>query len=214
MSNTIGNVPGFGSGYWGFKSLLTLMFYDFIFYFFAVAAVYTALKVITSTNPVNSVWYLVMVFGNVTVLIFSLGVEYLGIILWIIYVGAIAILFIFVLKLLNIRLVELRDNATRYVPVGLMIGLVLYYGLRLPVNHYDSITVSTYTNVAPFSNMENLGLILFDDLGILLILAGYILLLAMVGAIVLTLGHEGEVKRQDIFEQVSRQSIVVDGAKA
>jgi len=191
-----------------------MFFYDLIFYVFSLAAVFTALRVITSKNPVNSVWNLVMVFGNITVLLFSLGVEYMGIILWIIYVGAIAILFIFVLKLLNIRLVELRDNATRYVPVGLIMGLVMYIGFKyslppIPVDVLETSTVVSYAKISSFTNIELLGLRLFDDLGFFLILAGYILLLAMVGAIVLTLGHEGEIKRQDIFEQVSRSSEVL-----
>lgn len=185
------------------------MFYDLIFYVFSFAAVITALRVITSKNPVNSVWNLVMVFGNVTVLLFCLGVEYMGIILWIIYVGAIAILFIFVLKLLNIKLAELRDNSTRYVPVGLIMGLILYFAMKdaLPVVPAEALEVevfATYTKISSFTNIELLGLRLFEDLGLFLIIAGYILLLAMVGAIVLTLGHEGEIKRQDIFEQVSR----------
>lgn len=191
-----------------------MFFYDLIFYVFSLAAVFTALRVITSKNPVNSVWNLVMVFGNVTVLLFSLGVEYMGIILWIIYVGAIAILFLFVLKLLNIRLVELRDNATRYVPVGLIMGLVMYFGLKyslppVPADVVETTALVSYAKISSFTNIELLGLRLFDDLGFFLILAGYILLLAMVGAIVLTLGHEGEIKRQDIFEQVSRTSQVL-----
>lgn len=191
-----------------------MFFYDLIFYVFSLAAVFTALRVITSKNPVNSVWNLVMVFGNITVLLFSLGVEYMGIILWIIYVGAIAILFIFVLKLLNIRLVELRDNATRYVPVGLIMGLVMYFGLKyslppIPADVVESTALVSYAKISSFTNIELLGLRLFDDLGFFLVLAGYILLLAMVGAIVLTLGHEGEIKRQDIFEQVSRTSQVI-----
>lgn len=158
-------------------------------------------------------WNLVMVFGNITVLLFSLGVEYMGIILWIIYVGAIAILFIFVLKLLNIRLVELRDNATRYVPVGLIMGLVMYIGLKyslppVPADVLETTALVSYAKISSFTNIELLGLRLFDDLGFFLILAGYILLLAMVGAIVLTLGHEGEIKRQDIFEQINRTNQV------
>lgn len=151
-----------------------------------------------------------MVFGSVTVLLFIIGVEYMGIILWIIYVGAIAILFIFVLKLLNIKLAELRDNSTRYVPVGLIMGLILYFSMKdaLPEtvsNKISNVEVfTTYTKISSYNNIELLGLRLFEDLGLFLIIAGYILLLAMVGAIVLTLGHEGEIKRQDIFEQVSR----------
>jgi NADH-quinone oxidoreductase subunit J len=106
-------------------------------------------------------------------------------------------------------LVELRDNATRYVPVGIFVGILLYIGLKLPTNiHYEDILTINYSNVYPYNNMELIGLLLFEELGIYLILAGYILLLAMIGAIVLTLGHEGEVKRQDIFEQISRKSIV------
>ena len=127
--------------------------------------------------------------------------------------GAIAILFLFVLKLLNIRLVELKDNATRYVPVGLIMGLVLYVGLKngLPPVTGEELDITglvTYTKVASFTNIELLGLLLFVDYSYYFILAGFILLVAMIGAIVLTLGHEGEIKRQDIFEQISRKNIV------
>lgn len=121
--------------------------------------------------------------------------------------GAIAILLLFVLKLLNIKLVELHDNSTRYFPVGLIIGFVLYTTLiegmpRLSFN--KGLAAVEYSTVSAYTNLEILGLRLFEDLGMLLIIAGVILLLAMVGAIILTLGHEGEVRRQDIFEQVSR----------
>jgi NADH-quinone oxidoreductase subunit J len=95
------------------------------------------------------------------------------------------------------------------VPVGLIMGLILYFAMKdaLPVVPAEALEVevfATYTKISSFTNIELLGLRLFEDLGLFLIIAGYILLLAMVGAIVLTLGHEGEIKRQDIFEQVSR----------
>ena len=109
---------------------------------------------------------------------------------------------------MNIKLAELRDNSTRYIPVGLLIGLILYMAMKEalpPVADAATPTHSTFAKVSTFNNMEILGLRLFEDLGLYLIVAGYILLLAMVGAIVLTLGHEGEIKRQDIFEQVSRE---------
>jgi len=114
---------------------------------------------------------------------------------------------------LNIRLVELRDNATRYVPVGLIMGLVMYIGLKyslppVPADVLETTALVSYAKISSFTNIELLGLRLFDDLGFFLILAGYILLLAMVGAIVLTLGHEGEIKRQDIFEQINRTNQV------
>lgn len=93
-------------------------------------------------------------------------------------------------------------------------GLVMYIGFKyslppIPVDVLETSTVVSYAKISSFTNIELLGLRLFDDLGFFLILAGYILLLAMVGAIVLTLGHEGEIKRQDIFEQVSRSSQVI-----
>lgn len=113
----------------------------------------------------------------------------------------------FVLKLLNIKLVELHDNTTRYFPVGLIIGIVLYTTLieGMPKLSFDKgIAGVEYATISAYTNLELLGLRLFEDLGLLLIIAGVILLLAMVGAIILTLGHEGEVRRQDIFEQVSR----------
>jgi NADH-quinone oxidoreductase subunit J len=121
-------------------------------------------------------------------------------------VGAIAILLLFVLKLLNIRLAELKDNSTRYVPVGLLIGLILFIGLNnnMPTTLESIDNISNFIMVGTFTNLEIIGLRLFEDLGVLLIVAGIILFLAMVGAIVLTLGHEGEIKRQDIFDQIQR----------
>ena len=108
---------------------------------------------------------------------------------------------------------ELKDNSTRYFPVGLIIGFVLYTTLIENVPSLAAISkgkelglVPTveFSTISAYTNLELLGLRLFEDLGFLLIIAGFILLLAMVGAIILTLGHEGEVRRQDIFEQVSR----------
>ena len=130
--------------------------------------------------------------------------------------GAIAILFIFVIKLINIKLVEFLDNSTRYFPIGLIIGVALF--LEISVYLTDDLSPNMHnitefiptnlTQILSFTNIEQLGKLLYTDLALALIIAGLILLLALIAAILLTLGHEEEIKRQDIFNQVARSSSI------
>lgn len=182
---------------------------DYLFFSFAIGAILTAFMVISKKNPVHSVFFLVLTFANTSVLLLLLGVEFLAIIFWIVYVGAIAILFIFVIKLINIKMVELVDNTTRYLPIGLIIGIVLlgefnwfYNSYILAYNNID--TLYSYSNILHYTNIELLGMILYTEYSMYLIIASMILLVAMLGAILLTLGHEEDVKRQDIFSQITQ----------
>lgn len=188
---------------------------DFIFLFFALGAIVTALLVISKNNPVHSVFFLVLTFGNISAILLLLGVDFLAIIFWIVYVGAIAILFIFVIKLINIKIVELFDNSSRYLPVGFFIGFILFFELFLYINSFTSLLDSgfdinsyDYTNVYKSTNIELLGQILYTDYWLNLIIASIILLVAMIGAILLTLGHESVIKRQDIFTQINRKYVL------
>lgn len=188
---------------------------DFIFLFFALGAIVTALLVISKNNPVHSVFFLVLTFGNISAILLLLGVDFLAIIFWIVYVGAIAILFIFVIKLINIKIVELFDNSSRYLPVGFFIGFILFFELFLYINSFTSLFDSgfdinsyDYTNVYKSTNIELLGQILYTDYWLNLIIASIILLVAMIGAILLTLGHESVIKRQDIFTQINRKYVL------
>jgi NADH:ubiquinone oxidoreductase subunit 6 (subunit J) len=190
---------------------------DLIFFAFSVGAIFTAFLVISKNNPVHSVFFLVLTFGNTSALLLLLGVEFLAIIFWIVYVGAIAILFIFVIKLINIKVVELLDNSTRYLPVGFIIGLILLFEIYVYIDSYSGRGLITenslelnnlnflYTNIFNSTNIELLGLVLYTDYWLNLIIASLILLVAMVGAILLTLSHESQIKRQDIFTQINKK---------
>jgi NADH-quinone oxidoreductase subunit J len=180
---------------------------NLLYYTLAIGAVLSGWFVITKNNPVHSIFYLVLTFANTSLIILLTGIEYLAIILLIVYVGAIAILFIFVIKLLNIKLVELMDNSTRYLPIGFFIGFIFLIDIFTQWDNIKAGINKTYTNYSDiynFTNTEKLGLILYTDYGIYMIIASLILLVAMIGAILLSLSLDLSLKRQDIFNQVSR----------
>ena len=173
-----------------------------------ISIIIAGLVVISSTNPVHGILGLVLAFVGSSILIIMEGVDFLGLMLMIVYVGAIAILFLFVVMMLNIRLVELIDNATRYVPIGLMIGLVLLGELMLV---YDKQNIKRNENwqnkiwtesIDSWSSIKAMGNYLYTEGWAYFLVSGVILLIAMIGAIVLTLHHSKDVKRQDIYGQV------------
>lgn len=181
---------------------------EMAFYFFSFVIVISAMLVVISRNPVHSVLWLIATFFGSSGLFILLGAEFLALILMIVYVGAVAVLFMFVVMMLNINFNELRSGFTRYLPVGLLIGLILFVELSLvfsdwiPANSYDSkIQDSTIDNV---ENTKQLGLVLYTDFILYFQLAGIILLIAMIGAIVLTHQRKRTVKRQDILTQIYR----------
>lgn len=191
---------------------------EIIYWIFGIGAIISGLMVISSTNPMHSVFALVLTFVNASVLLLLLGIEFLAILFLIVYVGAIAILFLFVVMMLNIKLVEIRDNATRYVPVGFLIGLIFLFEILIIVdkeivsspNQEFSVFLDPTGSINDLSgliynstNVQLLGQLLYTEYYLLFIIASLILLVAMIGAIVLTLYHEEEVKRQDIFAQIS-----------
>ena len=178
---------------------------------FATAAVATGFLVITAKNPIISVFYLVLTFVNASILLLIQGVEFLSLLLIIVYVGAIAILFLFVVMMLNIKRVELVENATRYVPVGFIIGLVFMNIIKdkFPVGNLPASEGTTFSAIeiqlATNTNIQALGDILYTHYSIYFIMSGIILLIAMIGAIILTISHEEEIKRQDIFSQIATE---------
>ncbi len=184
---------------------------------FIIGSLLSGLIVITAKNPMHSVLALVVAFTNVSALILAsplLGVEFLALLFIIVYVGAIAILFLFVIMMLNIKLVELMDNATRYVPIGFVIGLIFLFEIYLIVSKGlgTPLTISSplYVDWASWyqhsPNILQIGQLLYTVGYIWFILASFILLVAMVAAILLTLQHEDldHVKRQDLFVQITR----------
>ena len=178
------------------------------FYLFAGVCVASAVMVIVSRNPVHSVLYLILAFVNASGLFVLMGAEFLGMMLIVVYVGAVAVLFLFVIMMLDVDFIELREGFIQYLPVGLVIGGIFLFELLLTVGAWIiNPTVSkTITSPIPanVSNTEALGLVLYTKYIHYFQLSGMVLLVAMIGAIVLTLRHKASVKRQDINVQNAR----------
>jgi NADH-quinone oxidoreductase subunit J len=181
------------------------------FYLFAAIAVASAVMVITSRNPVHSVLYLILCFFNGAGLFILLGAEFLAMILVVVYVGAVMVLFLFVVMMLDIDFAELRQGMLNYLPVGGTIGLILLVELILALGTWVVSPEAGRAIAAPIppldtlSNTEALGRILYTKYIYFFQAAGMVLLVAMIGAIVLTLRHKEGVKRQSIAAQVARR---------
>jgi NADH-quinone oxidoreductase subunit J len=179
------------------------------FYLFSVVAVASGVMVITSRNPVHSVLFLILAFFNAAGLFILLGAEFIAMILIVVYVGAVAVLFLFVVMMLDVDFVELREGMLAYLPVGAVIGLVLLAELILVLATWSispqALQVAAAPAPAGLSNTEAIGRILYTRYIYYFQAAGLVLLVAMIGAIVLTLRHKEGVKRQDIARQVARR---------
>ncbi|MBN8632286.1 MAG: NADH-quinone oxidoreductase subunit J [Rhodobacterales bacterium] len=187
--------------------------FSFAFYLFAVITVTAGLMVTLSRNPVHSVLWLILAFLSTSGLFVLLGAEFVAMLLVIVYVGAVAVLFLFVVMMLDIDFAALKGELARYMPLGLLIGVVLLMQVAIGVGVW---TVADGAEglrqaVAP-SEIENtraLGMLMYDKYFLLFQLAGLILLVAMIGAILLTLRHRKDIKRQNVLAQMWR-----DPAKA
>jgi len=170
------------------------------FYFFASFLIMTCISVIFSKNPVNSVLFLVLAFLNSTFLFILIGAEFVGIILAIVYIGAVAILFLFVVMMLDIQITTLMFNIKRYVPLAL-----LFAGVILAEIIYLTVFKSSKSNISEIvrssNNTEEIGNVLYTKYFIDFQLSGIVLLLAMIGAIVLTHVYRPSIKRQNIDKQ-------------
>ena len=181
------------------------------FYVFASVTVAAGVMVISSRNPVQSVLFLILAFFNAAGLFVLLGAEFLAMILVIVYVGAVAVLFLFVVMMLDINFVELRQGFLQYLPVGGLIGLILIVELLMVVSGWvikpGKIAGAAINSeaAADVTNTLALGRLLYTDYVYLFQAAGLILLVAMVGAIVLTLRRRDGVKRQRIADQLDRK---------
>jgi NADH-quinone oxidoreductase subunit J len=186
-----------------------------IFYLFACTAVASALFVTLARNPVHSVLWLILCFFSAAGLFVLMGAEFLAMLLAIVYVGAVAVLFLFVVMMLDVDFAELKDGMAKHMPIGLLIGVVLVMELMLIVGvwAFADAAPTMRQAVAPTpEDVENtvaLGQLIYSDYIYMFQVAGLILLTAMIGAIVLTLRHRTDIKRQNVMEQMSR-----DPAKA
>jgi NADH-quinone oxidoreductase subunit J len=182
------------------------------FYLFAAIAVASAVMVITSRNPVHSVLYLILCFFNAAGLFILLGAEFLAMILVVVYVGAVMVLFLFVVMMLDVDFAELRQGMLNYLPVGGTVGLILLLELVLALGTWaispeaGRLVAAPAPPLSTLTNTEALGQILYTRYVYYFQAAGLILLVAMIGAIVLTLRHKQGVKRQNIAAQVARRA--------
>jgi NADH-quinone oxidoreductase subunit J len=178
------------------------------FYLFAAVAVASGVMVIGARNPVHSVLFLILAFFNSAGLFVLMGAEFLAMILVVVYVGAVAVLFLFVVMMLDINFVALREGFLRYLPIGALIGLILLVELVLVFGAWIVAPSAQQLVAVPMrpdiTNAEALGRVLYTDYLYLFQTAGLILLVAMIGAIVLTLRQREGVRRQKIAAQVSR----------
>ena len=187
--------------------------FEFAFYMFAVITVTSGLMVTLSRNPVHSVLWLILAFLSTSGLFVMLGAEFVAMLLVIVYVGAVAVLFLFVVMMLDIDFAALKGELARYMPLGLLIGVVLLMQVAIGVGVWQAADGAEGLRKAvtptEIENTRALGMILYDRYFLLFQLAGLILLVAMVGAILLTLRHRKDVKRQNVLAQMWR-----DPAKA
>ena len=177
------------------------------FYLFATVLLVSAVAVIAARNPVHSVLFLILAFFNAAGLFVLLGAEFLGMILVVVYVGAVAVLFLFVVMMLDIDFSELKRGALQYLPFGALIGLVLAAELVMAGGAWHlapGIAAKAHTLPAGISNTEALGRVLYTDYVYYFQIAGLVLLVAMIGAIVLTLRSRPGVRRQVISVQNAR----------
>ena len=185
----------------------------FSFYLFAVACLAGGLFTVISRNPVHSVLWLILCFISAAGLFVLLGAEFLAMLLMIVYVGAVAVLFLFVVMMLDVDFAQLKAEMARYMPLALLIGVILLMQFGIAFGNWQLAEGAEAARAAPppegVENTASLGLILYDKYFLLFQLAGLILLVAMIGAIVLTLRHRQDIKRQDILAQMYR-----DPAKA
>lgn len=184
----------------------------FTFYLFAISAVVGGLLTVISRNPVHSVLWLILAFLSSAGLFVMLGAEFVAMLLIIVYVGAVAVLFLFVVMMLDVDFAELKAEMSKYLPLAMLIGVVLVMQLMIALGVWGFSDGVSERAAAPVSDAENtaaLGLLLYDQYFMLFQLSGLILLVAMIGAIVLTLRHRVDIKRQNVLAQMYR-----DPAKA
>jgi NADH-quinone oxidoreductase subunit J len=178
------------------------------FYLFAIFCVGAAFMVIAARNPVHAVLFLILAFFNAAGLFVLLGAEFLAMILVVVYVGAVLVLFLFVVMMLDVDFAALKAGFLRYLPIGATVGLLLLVELILIAGAWitapGAVAQAPMPSASEIGNTEAIGLILYTRYVYLFEVAGLILLVAMIGAIVLTLHHKRDVRRQHVVEQVSR----------
>ena len=178
------------------------------FYLLATVSVASALLVVTAKNPVHSVLWLITTFFSAAGLFVMLGAEFLAMLLVVVYVGAVAVLFLFVVMMLDVDFVQLREGYAKYFPLAAIVGLILLAEMIVVAVAAAQGGAARGAELIPatdVSNVEAIGRVLYTDYVYIFQAAGIVLLIAMIGAIVLTLRHKPNIKRQDIGRQVNRR---------
>ena len=183
------------------------------FYFFSFVAIISAIMVTASKNTVHSVFFLILDFISISCLFIMIGAEFLGMIMLIVYVGAVAVLFLFVVMMLNVAQQKnqwfLAEETSSHIPVGLIISVVIFVELIIVIGGWkykpDLLSSNSFTSVNDLSNTHSLGLILYTDYIHVFQISGMILLISMIGAIVLTYRYREGVKRQSYIIEISRE---------
>ena len=187
-----------------------MLIHSIFFYFFSTIAIFSSLMVITSRNTVNSVFFLILDFISVGCLFIMVGAEFLGMIILIVYVGAVAVLFLFVVMMLNVS--EQKQSwfigkKSTHIPTGLIVSVLIFLELLVVVGGWkqkDDVMSSSTLTISDVSNTHQLGLVMYTDYILYFQLAGIVLLLAMIGAILLTFRERIGVKKQSYINQISR----------
>ena len=187
-----------------------MLAHSIFFYFFSIIAIFSSLMVITSRNTVNSVFFLILDFISVGCLFIMVGAEFLGMIILIVYVGAVAVLFLFVVMMLNVA--EQKQSwfigkKSTHLPTGLIVSILIFLELLVVVGGWKykkDLMSSSTLSISNISNTHQLGLVMYTDYILYFQLAGIILLLSMIGAILLTFRERPGVKRQSYLKQISR----------
>ena len=184
-----------------------------IFYIFSFVAILSAIMVVVSKNTVHSVFFLILDFISISCLFIMIGAEFLGMIMLIVYVGAVAILFLFVVMMLNVAQQKnewfTSRNSSTHIPIGLLVSLIIFFELIIVIGGWkykpdlvDSISIEINSTI---TNTQSLGNVIYTDYIHLFQLSGMILLVAMIGAIVLTFRERSGIRRQSYFKQISRE---------
>ena len=190
-----------------------MLAHSLFFYFFSLIAIISAIMVTVSKNTVHSVFFLILDFISISSLFIMIGAEFLGMIMLIVYVGAVAVLFLFVVMMLNVaqqknQWFSARDSS-KHIPIGIIISAIIFFELIIVIGGWkykpDIVSAMSLNIDQNISNTHSIGYVLYTDYIHIFQLSGMILLVAMIGAIVLTFRQRSGVKRQSYFSQISRE---------
>ena len=190
-----------------------MLAHSIFFYIFSLIAIISAIMVTVSKNTVHSVFFLILDFISISCLFIMIGAEFLGMIMLIVYVGAVAVLFLFVVMMLNVAQQKNQwfsaSENSQHVPIGLIVSLIIFFELIIVIGGWkykpdlvSAMSLNIYKNI---SNTHSIGYVLYTDYIHIFQLSGMVLLVAMIGAIVLTFRQRSGVKRQSYFKQISRE---------